>query len=258
MSCVEVRGMLAEFAIGVLPTRERTEVERHLRWCAGCRKEASELGTAAVTLAFALEQAPVPPGLGDRVVARVRESAGVPGTTRRARASIGLAVAAMVTVAALGWGAAMAGRAERFADQAAAAEARRSAALKQFDQVLSDLVPRTTLSTDETHLGQLAPTAGRFGGGAVLQLVSPTRLDFVIVLVNGLDPRDVAAIPYRVTLQNAADETLRIGRIQALDQAGGADVYRQFEDRDLTGFTTVKVRDASGDVVLSGAVDQGA
>ncbi len=142
--------------------------------------------------------------------------------------------------------------------QAAAAEARRSAALKQFDQVLSDLVPRTTLSTDETHLGQLAPTAGRFGGGAVLQLVSPTRLDFVIVLVNGLDPRDVAAIPYRVTLQNAADETLRIGRIQALDQAGGADVYRQFEDRDLTGFTTVKVRDASGDVVLSGAVDQGA
>jgi hypothetical protein len=172
--------------------------------------------------------------------------------------SAALAAAVMVTVAALGWGAAMAGRAERFADRAALAEARRAAALAQFDRVLRGFVPVTSLPADETHLGRLAPTAGRSGGGAVLQLVSPTVLDFVIVLVNGL-PRDgVAALPYRVTIGNAGGEVLRVGHIAQLDADGGADVFRQYANRDLTGFTSVLVRDASGEIVLSGTVDQSA
>jgi len=186
----------------------------------------------------------------------VRQVAGSSGTTRRTRATALLAVAAMVTVAALGWGAAMAGRAEKFADQAALAEARRTAALQQFDRVLKGLVPSTALPTDETHLGQLTPAPGREGGGAVLQLVSPTLLDFTIVLVNGLPRGDVAAMPYRVTLENAAGEVLKVGRITQLDANGGADVYRQYEEQSLSGFTKVLVRDASGEIVLSGTVDQ--
>jgi hypothetical protein len=259
VSCVEVREHLPEYSMGVLPEHEIAAVERHLAWCAGCRKEAAEFGSAAATFAFALEPAAVPRGLADRVVARVRQVAGTSGTARRTRATAALAVAAMVTVAALGWGAAMAGRAEKFADQAALAEARRAAALQQFDRVLNEikqLVPSVTLSQDETHLGRLAPTAGRAGGGAVLQLVSPTLLDFAIVLVNGLPRGDVAAMPYRVTLENAAGDVLKVGRISELDANGGADVYRQYEEQDLSGYTKVLVRDASGDVVLSGTVDQ--
>jgi hypothetical protein len=257
VSCVEIREQLPEFAVGVLPEPERVVVERHLQWCAGCRKEATELGSAVVTFAYALEPAPVPRGLGDRIVARIRQAAGAPGTSRRTRASAALAIAAMITVAALGWGSAMAGRADRFADQAAAAEARRERALATFGRVVRQLVPISQLPVNETHMGQLVPTAGRLGGGAVLQLVSPRTLDFTIVMVNGLE-RDPAQMPYRVTLQNAAGETLPVGRITELDSTGGADVVRQFENQDLTGYTAVLVTNASGDVVLSGTVDQSA
>ncbi|MGZ4151314.1 MAG: zf-HC2 domain-containing protein, partial [Actinomycetota bacterium] len=34
VSCSAVRDQLAEYAVGVLPPRERRAVERHLEWCA--------------------------------------------------------------------------------------------------------------------------------------------------------------------------------------------------------------------------------
>jgi hypothetical protein len=168
---------------------------------------------------------------------------------------VALAIAGMVTVAALGWGSAMAGRADRLADQAAAAEARHEAALRQFERVVRNWVPITQVPPNETHMAQLAPTTGHLGGGAVLQLVSPRTLDFTVVIVSGLDGNP-ALLPYRVTLRNGAGDVLRVGRISDLDRTGGADVVRQFEDQDLTGYTTVEVVDASGEVVLSGTVDQ--
>ena len=91
----------------------------------------------------------------------------------------------------------------------------------------------------------------------MLQLVSPTTLDFTIVIVAGLDPSDADALPYRVTLHNAAGEVLRAGVITALDNNGGADVFHQF-NLDLTGFTTVEVSNARGEMVLRGTVDQSA
>lgn len=256
MSCLEVRELLPELAIGVLGAEERAEVERHLRWCAGCRKEAAELGAAAATLAFALEPAPVPHGLGERIVERVRRAAGPPGTPRRARTAAASIVAAMVAIASLGWGAVMAGRADRFEARAAQAERARAEALERFQRILTSVVPDRQLPASETHLGQLRPTADGLGGGAVLQLVSETMLDFTIVIVSGLDPEDAAALPYRVELENAAGQVLRAGRIAELDADGGAEVFRQFRNKSLGGFTTVRVVNAQGEEVLSGAVDQ--
>jgi hypothetical protein len=51
---------------------------------------------------------------------------------------------------------------------------------------------------------------------------------------------------------------LRAGRIDELDADGGADVFHEFKTADLSGYTTVTVVDASGEVVLSGVVDQSA
>ncbi|HZP90106.1 MAG TPA: zf-HC2 domain-containing protein [Actinomycetota bacterium] len=255
MNCAAVRERLAELAVGVLPEEDRPAVELHLRWCAGCRKEARELDQAAATLALALAPAPLPSGLGERVVARIREAAGAPGSRRRLRTAAAAVVAAMVAVAGLGWGAVMAGRADRFADRAARAEQRREAALEQFRKVLVGLPLGTQLPEDQTHLGQLAPTAaGRVGGGAVLELVSPTRIDFVIVIVNGL-PRDPGRLPYRIELRNAGGDVLRGGEIASLDADGGGQAFRQFQNRSLAGFTTVLVRDAAGRVVLRGSID---
>jgi hypothetical protein len=254
VNCVAVRDQLPELAVGVLSERERVALERHLQWCAGCRKEAAELGEAAATFALALAPAPLPDGLEDRVVAGVGRAAARPKSRRRTRTAIAAIIAAAIAVASLGWGAVMAGKAQRFAERAAQAEQARSQALAQFQHVL-DTLPFQARA-DETHLGQLAPTpAIQQGGGAVLQLVSPTRLDFVIVIVNGL-PRDPKLAPYRVTLRDAGGRVLQGGTIAELDADGGGQAFRQFRNTDLTGFTTVLVRDASGRVVLKGTVDQ--
>ena len=257
MTCLQVRELLPELAIGVLPHEDRVEVERHLQWCAGCRKEASDLGSAAATVGLALPQASVPQGLGERVVGRVRQAAGAPGSARRFRTAAAAAVAALVAVAGLGWGAVMAGRADRFAHRAEQAELRQAEALERFRQPLIRLIPGAELPEQETFLGQLVPVGpGRVGGGAVLQLVSPTRIDFAIVLVNGLDGSAADRLPYRVTLSNRRGDVLKVGRIEELDADGGAEVFRQFEGLELTGFTDVRVTDAQGEVALAGTVDQ--
>jgi putative zinc finger protein len=254
VNCVAVREQLPELAVGVLSPREQVSLERHLEWCAGCRKEAAELGQAAATFAFALAPAPLPAGLEDRVVADVGRAAARPRAGRRTRTVIAAVIAAAIAIASLGWGAVMAGRAQRFAERAAQAEQAKSQALAQFQRVL-DTLPFQARA-DETHLGQLAPTpAIQRGGGAVLQLVSPTRLDFVVVIVNGL-PSDPSLAPYRVTLKDARGRVLQGGTIAKLDADGGGQAFRQFRNTDLTGFTTVLVRDASGRLVLKGTVDQ--
>lgn len=258
MNCLTVRELLPELAVGVLAPEDRAQVERHLHWCAGCRKEASELHQAAATLAFTLDPAPVPHGLGERIVERVRRAAGAPGTERRARATVAAIIAAMIAIASLGWGAVMAGRADRFEARAAQAELDRAAALERFRKVLDGIVPEQELPPSETHLGQLAPVSGGQGGGAVLQRVSDRFFDFTMVIVNGLDPEDADALPYRVELENAAGDILRGGQIVELDADGGAEVFHEFRNKDLGAFTTVRVVDAAGDVVLSGTVDQSA
>jgi len=254
VTCLEVRELLPEHAIGVLGELEHQRVQRHLKTCAGCRKEAGDLGQAASTLAFAVAPAPLPEGLDDRVVARVRRAAGAPGTRRRARTATVALVAAALVFGSLGWGAVMAGRAERFADRAAQAQREQAIAIEHFQQVLGNVIPGGSLSDNETHIGQLAPVAAGTGGGFALQLVSPRILDFVMVIVNGLD--DPSVLPLRVQLVNDRGRVLRAGRIDALDANGGAEVYHQFRTQGLGGFTTVNVVDAAGRLVLTGTVDQ--
>jgi Putative zinc-finger len=258
VTCLEVRELLPELAVDTIAADDRIQVERHLQWCAGCRKEASDLGHAAALIGFSLTPASVPQMLGDRVVERVRRAAGPsPGTPRRARTVAAAIVAAMVAVGSLGWGAVMAGRADRFADRAEQAQRERARAIELFQKAgLAPVIPGEPISTNEdAHLGQLAPVAGGTGGAAVLQLVSPTLLDFVFVIVNGLKG-DPDRLPYRVRLSNDAGQVLRAGRIDELDANGGAEVYRQFKTQPLNGFSTVTVVDAAGDVVLTGTVDQ--
>jgi hypothetical protein len=163
----------------------------------------------------------------------------------------------MVAVGSLGWGAVMAGRADRFEKRAQEAEQGRAAALAQFQHVLDGILPLPApLPNDDTFLGHLVPTADGQGGGAVLQLVSPDLLDFTIVIVNGLDPQAADRMPYRVQLFNRAGEMLKGGRIDELDADGGAEVFHEFAHTDLTGFTSVRVVDATGVVVLDGDVER--
>lgn len=250
MNCLAVRERLPEHALSVLDARDEAAVERHLRWCAGCRKEAAELEEAAAAFGFALAPVPIPEGLGDRVVGRLREAADAPGRKGRARSAVASAVAAMVAVAGLGWGAVMAGRADRFRERAVHAQHEQTKSLELFRKLLAQVPGRSP--QDVTRFGRLAPTPGRRGGGAALVLVSPSILDLAMVIVNGLDPKD-AALPFRVSLENGEGATLGVGKVTSLDADGGAQVFNQFT-RDLSSFTRVVVKDATGVVVLQGTV----
>jgi hypothetical protein len=254
VNCLAVRELLPEFAVGVASARDRQEVERHLRWCAGCRKESSDLEQAASSFAFALAPAAVPDGLRDRIVQRVRRASGTPGRSRRLRTTAAAVIAASVAVASLGWGAVMAGRADRFEQRAAEAQQSRAEAIERFLDLLAEPIPGQPVSSEEVRLAQLAPAAGGRGGGFALQLGGPRTIDFTLVIVNGLDTTDAYRLPYRVQLFNASGEMLRAGRIEELDADGGAELFRQFAHAELTGFTIVRIVDATGQPVLTGAV----
>jgi hypothetical protein len=256
-SCAAVREQLAEHAVGVLSERDRRAVDRHLEWCAACRKEAGELSGAAASLAFALDPAPVPEALLARVLAGIARLVRPPALRRRTRTAGAIAVAAMVAISALGWGAVMAGRAER-AEITAQREIDRSTdALEQLQEVFRTFQDRlgTALRSDETRLARLTPSGrgGGGGGGAALQLVSESIYDFVMVHVSGLPPTP-SALPYRVWLVDGAGHPIRAGRLTTLDASGGGEVFHEFGNTDLTPYTTVEIRDAEGALVLRGAV----
>jgi hypothetical protein len=254
--CTAVRDLLPEFVLGVLPPGQRAEVEGHVAWCAGCRKEAAELGHGAATLAFALPPASPPSYVEHAVVDSIRSAATAPTARRRTRTAAAATVAAMVAISALGWGAVMAGRAERFEARAAEELRARQQAIQQFERFaagrtgLFELLP-----PNETHLGQLTPVGeGTSGGGFVLQLASPDWIDFTFTHVSGL-PTDPARAPYRVYLRNADGDEIAAGRIASVDRVDGTgEVFREFVTSDLEGFTTVVVRDSDGATVMRGTI----
>lgn len=248
MTCLEIRERLPELALHALNGSDEDAVRRHLEWCAGCRKEEAALRAAAASLAFVPDPIQPPEDLEERVVDRVREAAGRP--RRRTRTVVASLVAAAIAVAALGWGSVMAGRAERAEELADEAVLREETALARFDEMLSRF--GVTASPDQTRMGRLGPPSGRHGGGVALMLVSPDVMDFVIVVVRGLD---VDRSPYRIFLTTPRGAKVRVGRIDELDPAlGGEEIYRTFFDRSLAPFERVVVRDANGEIALEGSI----
>jgi hypothetical protein len=257
VTCLVVRDRLVERSLAALSPEDATAVERHLAWCAACRKEAAELDRAAAT--FALTLAPEAPAadLEDRVVEAVRiraDKGSVPAgrPSHRSRLAAASVVAAMVAVSALGWGVAMAGRAERASEQASA-ERQQRVALEVFKDVIGASVFEPG---NHVYLGNLAPTGGRTGAGTALTLVSPSIPDIAVVTVSGLPVNDTDALPYRVwAVEDGTGKRLPVGDpIQKLDVNGSTMQVLKVQDRSLATFRTIKVTDASGEVVLIGTV----
>jgi pyruvoyl-dependent arginine decarboxylase (PvlArgDC) len=253
VTCTETRDRLPEHVLGSTRGRDRRDVERHLTWCAACRKEFDELARAAAVLPYALEAADPPEDLEDRVVGAVTRAARARRpAARRGRTIAAVLLAAAITVGSLGWGMAMAHRAGNARAQAAEAQRLQELAIKRFSELLDKnsallVDPRNRLS-----IGTLVPSV-KAGGGVAITLTSPTLEDFAFVVVNGLPAPAEKSLPYQVVLTNQSGKELVVGKLSELDGNGGAQIFQDFP-LDLGGYTSVTVRDAAGKTVMSGTV----
>jgi hypothetical protein len=235
MDCPAVREVLPEHVLGTLGEPVRTEVERHLAWCAGCRKEAEELAEGLAGLAMALPPAEPPPELEERVVASLS------GRGRRPRrASVALIVAAAVAIGSLGLAGAMAARLRSLQDQAETARSRADRTAEQFESLVQELDGRGTV-----WVAELGSRGGR-GGGQALVYDSPRVGDFALVIVGGLPE---GGGPYQASLTTSGGPM----SIAILTPGAGGQLagYRAF-DTDVPGGGTVMVEDRSGRVLLEG------
>jgi hypothetical protein len=255
VNCPAVRDRLPEHALGVVDHHDATAIERHLAWCAACRKEARDLERAAATMAFAL--APAYPGteLGERVVGAVHRVA-VPSSSRKAAWRPGRRVGAALLAAALtlgGLGAgAVIGRREGQPIDPATRGAQQEDALAKFQAAIQRAIQSAAVLDPDVQpqIGTLTATEGSDGGGAALSMASPKADDQVVVWVNGLAARHA---PYLVFLTDGRGNAFEVARINGLDRGGGAMEARTVA-RNLSRFDRVIVRDARGHIVLTGSL----
>jgi hypothetical protein len=254
VTCLTVRERLTEHALGVLPQAERRIVDRHLEWCAACRKEAAELQRAAATLAYSVAPVEPPAGLEDRVVGAVRGAAGLrrAAAPRLSRVAAAGVLAAMLALSGLGWGAVMAGRAERAEEQAADAREQREIALEKFREEVLRQLPGLDPEAIVEVSTLLSPSL-RAGRGDALVLLSPSGDDLAFILVDGLTELRSVQLPLRVRLVSEDSTTFLVGEIRTLDQAGASGVFATFSE-DLKDVSAVVVRDARGRVLLRGTL----
>jgi Putative zinc-finger len=261
--CVAVRERLTEYALATLPPDERAFVDRHLEWCAGCRKEAGVLGEAASWVGFSTDSAEPPAGLEERIVRRVQASADRRGPWRqRLRVlSVATAVALLVAVLGVGWGVAMFAQNQSNQDKIRRAVQRQHELTEAIDRVVRSFISgQRSIGQgphDELLRTQLEPTGSSGAAASAVVYLSPGQSDWALVVAANL-PRQ--GLPYRVLLTDGQGRSVLVGTIHAreLVQDGTASlstksgIYRQ----SLRVYDRVVIRDAHHHTVLAGRLDR--
>ena len=252
MDCAPVRDRLTEHALSTLPTDERAFVDRHLEWCAGCRKEAAELQAAAAVVGLSADQMDPPASLEQRVVDRVQRTgmSRAPWRRRLRVLTVATAAAVLLAVVGVGWGAAMFAQVQSSHKQAQLAEQRAREITARLNRLLNSFLAGQPKAgpREVVRRAVLAPTGGRQGGAGSIVFVSPSHDDWALVIMGGLTGRD---LPYHVTLQDKYGGFVRVGTVRHVSADGSARVFRAFH-QSLKRFTYVLVKNASGTIVLSG------
>ncbi len=253
MTCTQARSCAAEHALGVLDAGRSEEFERHVRWCAACRQEAVGFGTAAAMLGFAASPAAPGEHLAGDVIAAVHEATGSgrQGNGRRGRLAVAVALAGLMALSGLGWGAVMAGRAARSDEQAQAAEQARQDALARFQELLE--APELAGVPGEASVAHLVTDPNGDAPGATGEaVVVASGLRGALVTVAHL-PLDQDRLPYVVRLGGPGRDPLVVGKIRRFD--GDEGIVSRIFDVPLVGYTSVVVRDGDDRVVLRGVLD---
>jgi hypothetical protein len=262
MTCAEVRDSLSEQALGLLPGEEAREIERHLQWCAGCRKEGEELLEGASRVAFSIPPAEPPLDLEDRVVEKVLMASGKVGTRRSRRGIRVLAVAALtaafVAGSALQWGLAQRHQVQR--QQTLAEQTQQK--LDRMQALLGFVQNQLKAPSGQIYQASLFPGPGKEPAGAALLYAAPRGAGFALVdVIAPLDTRDA---PFSVNLVSSNGRRLELG-VLSLTNNGDYLLFRPDLPKDLSRsdsvelsqVTSLEILDRSGTPVATGTVHPG-
>ncbi len=255
MSCLEVRDRLPEHVLGVLPEEETADVERHLEWCAGCRKELAELSEGLATVPASLTLVEPPAGLEDRVVGAISVAAGrgPVGAVKRRRSGAdagrgsrphrGVRVlaaatlaAAVLAVASIGWGVNQQRKADDIAKES-------KATITALERIVKSLDGRP-------FEAQLFPASGIQGSGTAVLVSAPGRSALLVEIV----PPQPDTHPYTVRMVSKSDAVVAAGQLQPTAD-GRQLVLLQWFASNLALIRQVSVVDRTGRVVMSGQVN---
>jgi hypothetical protein len=211
VTCAEIRDNLGEHALGLLASEDQREVERHLQWCAGCRKESAELQDGVAAVAMSLPPAEPPFPLERAVVTRVSAAAGK-GRTRRYRRGIRVLAAtalgaAVLASSAVGWGMRQRNQADLANDRLSSVKQQTADTSKLVQQMQSQLN-----GTGKLYEASLFPVSRREEGGTALLYGKPDG-DGGWVFVDVVAALDRASGPFTVNLVSATGQRLAVGTL---------------------------------------------
>lgn len=241
MTCLQVRERLPEHAIGLLNRVEARDVDRHLEWCAGCRKEALELQEGATALALALPSDEPPAGLEERIVGRLTSAAGTrPAPSRRGVRVLAAATLAAVLIAlgSVGWAIAERRRVQDI----------RATIAQQIDQIQLLTEFTATLGSNPFE-AELFPILEARGSGRVVIFGSRNSDDFILAAVHVAEP---VSDRYTIQLTDHSGRVLSGGELARTNN--GILMFYEYSGKNLAGGASITVSDGSGRPVLNGTV----
>ena len=186
LTCVQVRELAPELALGVLTGAERAEAVAHVNECARCRALLSELSGAADAVSLLVPEKEPPPGFEQAVLERMHPGRSRGAWLRRVGAAGTVAAAACIVTLVL----------VRVTDQG------RDAAQTTSPSPTPEVAAAPMIGAGDQTVGQVFATAGDH----------PWAYLFV----------DYGSIPpgsYRVTLQEGARPE-PVGDMQVIDGRG--------------------------------------
>jgi Putative zinc-finger len=259
MNCVDVRDRLAEHALGVLEDEQLRQVERHLEWCAGCRKESAEMLEGMAGVAMAMPPAEPHPSLQERVVHAVAMASGRARSASGRRGlrllAVGALVAAISAATALGWAFAERAKVQGLREKVASVENSQRGLAKLFNDLKEDSQGNGRLYEATLYPGHPAHQQA----GQALVFSGPEGRGFVLVEV--LLHLDQARGPYRVTLQERSGRAWNVGPLE-VTSTGTYVLLHQFSgDRPETAphlrtLSLLNVIDRTGTPLLVGSMRQ--
>ena len=244
MTCLEVRERLTEHALGLLAKVDATEVERHLQWCAGCRKESAELEEGAARMALALPVADPPPALETRVVDRDLAVAGTaPTAARRGGRLVAVTLAAaLLAMGATGWAIAERRHVQTLQEQVSRAGEQLRSTAQALDSFKGQAGPTT--------VARLAPAPGGRGSGSAVIFSAPGVKDQIVVSVyipGGKGPYVVQLVDNR--------SAIKVGRLELGKRIPQGDWFMWTAvGKDLSRVVTITVLDDQSRTVLTGTL----